>query len=80
VQLLRQYRSEHSHLVEQLEKCLYVDDLITGTNDIEQAFELYQTSKHGMKGAGLNLRKWNTNCAALLKKIQECESVMLCLC
>jgi len=73
---LSQHRSEHPLLVEQLEKCLYVDNLITGTNDIERAFELYQTSKHIMKGAGLNLRKWNTNCAALLKRIQERESVM----
>jgi len=70
---LSQHRSEYPHLVEQLEKCLYVDDLITGTNDIEQAFELYQISKRIMKGAGLNLRKWNSNCAGLLKRIRECE-------
>jgi len=28
---------------------LYVDDLITGTNDIEQAFKLYQNFKSIMK-------------------------------
>ena len=58
---LNQHQSEHPKLVEQLEKCLYGDDLITGTNDIEQAFELHRNSKSIMKKAGLNLRKWNSN-------------------
>ena len=50
---LSQYQSEQPQLVKQLEKCLYVDDLIIGTNDVEQAFKLYQNSKSIMKGAGL---------------------------
>ena len=73
---LSQHRSEHPQLVKQLEKCLYVDDLITGTNDIEQAFKLYQNSKSVMKKVGLNLRKWNSNCASLLERVRDCESVV----
>ena len=73
---LSQHHSEHPQLVEQLENCLYVDDLITGTDDIEQAFKLYQNSKSIMKKVGLNLRKWNSNCASLLERIRDCESVV----
>ena len=40
-----------------------MDDLITGTNDVEQAFELYQNLKRILNKAGLNLRKWNSNCS-----------------
>ena len=53
-----------------------MDDLITGANDIEQAFELYENSKCMMKKAGLNLRKWNSNSAPLLEKICKRESGM----
>jgi len=53
-----------------------VDSLITRTSDIEEAFEAYQNSKQIMKGAGLNLRKWNSNCAALLERIKEHEYVL----
>ena len=55
---LKSYKTLHPKATEKIEDCLYVDDLITGANTVEQGFELYQ---HIMKEAGLNLRKWNSH-------------------
>ena len=72
---LQSYKTLHPSVKEQIEDCLYVDDLITGTGTVEQGVELYQRAKGIMKEAGLNLRKWNSNSSALLTKIAEMESV-----
>lgn len=47
----------------------YVDDLITGTNDIEAALEIYHQLTSVLSEGGFNLRKWNSNNQALLSKI-----------
>ena len=70
---LKSYKEKYADFVQLIENCLYVDDLVTGTDSIEQGFELYQKAKQIMKGAGLNLRKWNSNSQALLAKIREAE-------
>ena len=58
---------------EQIEDCLYVDDLITGASTVEQGFELYQRAKCIMKEGGLNLRKWNSNSSSLIRRISEVQ-------
>ena len=67
---LDKYNCEHPKLVEQIRAGLYVDDLITGTDSVESAFEVYSKSKQIMKEAGLNLRKWKTNSSELLNQIE----------
>ena len=57
LQHLIKYQSEYPTVVEQISNGLYVDDLITGTDDIELAFKLYTISKRVMKDTGMNLRK-----------------------
>ena len=69
------YKDKYPDLVQLMENCLYVDDLVTGTNDIEHAFDLYKKAKHIMKEAGLNLRKWNSNSQVVLARIREAEDV-----
>ena len=51
-----------------------MDDLITGTDSVESAFQVYSKSKQIMKEAGLNLRKWKTNSSELLNRIEEVEA------
>ncbi|KAK3726526.1 hypothetical protein QZH41_004647 [Actinostola sp. cb2023] len=39
----------------------YVDDLVTGGNDIEEVIQLYEKAKERMQSGGFKLRKWITN-------------------
>ena len=73
LQHLIKYQSEYPTVVEQISNGLYVDDLITGADNIESAFKLYTISKRVMKDAGMNLRKFNTNSPELLHQIEEIE-------
>jgi len=40
---------------------MYVDDILTGEDNDENAFVVYQNSKKIMASGGVNLRKWNSN-------------------
>ena len=55
------YRESHSNLVSIINHDLYVDDLITGENTIQKAFELYTSAKSVIASGAFNLRKWHTN-------------------
>ena len=71
---LDKYVCSHPKLVEQIRTGLYVNDLVTGNDSVESAFQTYSISKQMMKEAGLNLRKWKTNSSELLSLIKEKES------
>ena len=77
---LQPYKTLYPSVKEQIEDCLYVDNLITGTSTVEQGVELLQRAKGIMKEAGLNLRKWTSISSALLTKIAEMESVSHATC
>ena len=40
---------------------MYVDDLLTGANNIEEAISDYETEIRIMKEDGMKLRKWISN-------------------
>ncbi|GFQ99467.1 integrase catalytic domain-containing protein [Trichonephila clavata] len=44
---------------------LYVDDLINSTSDTTEALQLSKDMIHILSEAGMNLRRWATNCTAL---------------
>ena len=51
------YKNHHSNVTDKLSHSLYVDDLITGEETVEDASELYQQAKLVMSEGGFNLRK-----------------------
>ena len=55
----------HPDLVEKLMQCTYVDDVITGADDAEQAYEFYQGAKRMLLDGAFNLRKFVTNSRSL---------------
>ena len=55
------HRDSHAELVELIKKLLYVDDLLTGADNVQGGFELCQDSKELMAKGAFNLRKWNSN-------------------
>ncbi|XP_035213352.1 uncharacterized protein LOC118187271 [Stegodyphus dumicola] len=50
---------------------MYVDDLVTGADDVSEALKTSREAKEIMRGAGMNLRKWVTNDYHLAKKWEE---------
>ena len=70
---LEQYCDSHPDVVRKLCKSFYVDDLVTGAEDEEQAYELFVSSKMILREGGFNLRKFNSNCASLQSRINPKE-------
>ena len=67
--------SAEATLIDKLLKSFYVDDLITGACNEEEAYQLYQSAKEVLKSGGFNLRKFVSNCAELQSKIDEIEAI-----
>ena len=70
-----QFQEECPEVVKVLNR-LYADDLSCGTENAEEAFQIYEKSKEIMMKGGFNLRKWNSNNKALLSKIASMENTI----
>ena len=58
---LGQYCQTHPTLVNKLCESFYVDNLVTGAGDEDQAYQLFVQSKKMLKEGGFNLRKFCSN-------------------
>ena len=67
---LEQYRTTHPKLVEKLIKAMYVDDIVTGADNEEAAYQLFIQAKEILGEGGFNLQKFNSN-STLLQTIIE---------
>ena len=67
---LEKHQEQHPKLIQKLESFLYVDDLVAGADDVQDAFRFFIDSKSLMSAAGMNLRKWNLNSVELLNLIE----------
>ena len=63
------HRDSRAELVEFIKKSLYVDDLFTGADNVQEGFELHQESKELMAKGAFNL--WNWNSSELLQLIKN---------
>ena len=54
---------------ENIRKNIYVDNIITGTESVQEASEFYSDSKKIFEGAAMNLRDWMSNSKEVLDKI-----------
>ena len=66
---LEKYEATQPDLIKKLLRSMYVDDLASGAEDEEQAFEMFTLSKEILKEAGFNLRKFYSNSAALQARV-----------
>ena len=57
-----------------LTRSFYVDDVVTGAGDEDQAYALYESAKRVMKEGGFNLRKFHTNSTLLEMRIDDEEA------
>ena len=66
---LEKHEAAQPDLIKKLLRSLYVDDLASGAEDEEQAFQIFTMSKEILKEAGFNLRKFYSNSAALQARV-----------
>ncbi|GFV07535.1 uncharacterized protein TNCV_4071241 [Trichonephila clavipes] len=69
-ELYQQYREIIRDYTEQelLDRNFYVDDLISGGNEFEEALQTSRRAKNIMEAAGMDLRKWISNDANLMEQ------------
>ncbi|GFV64389.1 integrase catalytic domain-containing protein [Trichonephila clavipes] len=65
---IEKYKHEFPDTVERLDRSFYVDDLISGGNEFEEALQTSRRAKNIMEAAGMDLRKWITNDANLMEQ------------
>ena len=66
-------QENNPEMVEHLRESLYVDDLVSGAQNDEKAFQIYEESKEIMSTGGFNLRKWHSNSRSLMNSINALE-------
>ena len=67
------YKEREPEFVETFLRSIYVDDLSSGGDTDEEAYELYIKSKVRLAEGGFNLRQFVTNSTELRKQIQDNE-------
>ncbi|GFU61386.1 integrase catalytic domain-containing protein [Trichonephila clavipes] len=65
---IEKYKHEFPDTVDLLDGSFYVDDLISGGNEFEEALQASQRAKDSMEAPGMDLRKWITNDAKLIEQ------------
>ncbi|GFV21971.1 integrase catalytic domain-containing protein [Trichonephila clavipes] len=68
---LKRYVEKFPETCEMLNNSLYVDDLVSGRENVEQAFKTSLESVDIFKGASMILRKWQTNSPQLRDRWKE---------
>ncbi|MEE4247410.1 MAG: DUF1759 domain-containing protein [Kangiellaceae bacterium] len=67
---ISRYNLQFPKLSQKLQHDFYVDNLVTGCCDEEEARELFDAARLIFREAGMNLRHWQTNSQRLLRDIQ----------
>ena len=68
-----QYRLDDPRLVEQVQRDLYMDDIITGSDSVEEGFDLYLKMKNYFADAKFTLQKFLSSSPELMQMIRELE-------
>ena len=68
---IEKYFHDDSEMAKKLLDTLYVDDLSTGNNSVDNRFDLHQKSKDCFDSASFPLRKWESNSSELMSMIKN---------
>ena len=70
---IEKYKEGDQEFVNKLVGGFFVDDLVTGCQDSQEAIDLYRKAKERMKDGGFTLRKWKTNDGTVAREIAQAE-------
>ena len=73
---MRQYNDVDPEVINQFLEDLYMDDSISGADDVDKGYQFYLLSKILMKEGGFLLRKWATNNLELQNRINKNETAL----
>lgn len=65
----------HKAIVERILQSIYVDDIVSGADSEDEAFELYAQAKELFRRGGFNLRKFLTSSKELQQRIDQAEEI-----
>ena len=68
---LEKYRDEGSEFVERMKSSLYIDDLVSGSNTVEEAFSMLIKAKGRLREAGFHMHKWRKNSKELREAFRK---------
>ncbi len=72
---LEGFLSSHPELVPSLTRSIYVDDVVHGADNDDDAYKVYAGSKDILRQGGFNLRKFTTNSRPLQERINREEGM-----
>ena len=72
---LKKYKEEEPALVEVLLNDFYVDNLISGANNVEEAVDVFLKSRRIFREGHFNLRQWKSNNNEFLKYVDSTLAV-----
>ena len=70
---LNKYAVSDPEFVKKILKALYVDDLTTGGQTVNETYKPFLKTKLRMLEAGFNMRKWSSNSRELVDKIKSAD-------
>ena len=62
---------QNDWISEDLQRSIYMDNVLTGTNTIAEALEYYTSSRNCFQKAGMNLRQWTSNSPTLNRQAHD---------
>ena len=67
---LNKYKESNSVFVKKLSRSMYVDDVISGAENPEDAYKLYEKSSSRLMQRGLKLQKFTSNSSELISRVR----------
>ncbi|XP_063387705.1 uncharacterized protein LOC134673635 [Cydia fagiglandana] len=64
-------QTSEGNYTKQLANNIYVDNLLTGTESVDEALDLYKEAKDKFSEISMNLREWSSNSKDFLNQIQD---------
>eukprot|EP00112_Aurelia_sp_Birch-Aquarium-sp1_P000702 Seg1067.15 transcript_id=Seg1067.15/GoldUCD/mRNA.D3Y31 product="hypothetical protein" protein_id=Seg1067.15/GoldUCD/D3Y31 len=68
---LDKYRYDDPEFVEKMKASLYIDDLVSGSSTLKEAFAMFIKAKSRLQDAGFHMHKWKTNHPELREAIKR---------
>lgn len=70
---IRHHLENKGDMAEKIMENIYVDNIVTGFSNTDQAIEFYNESKSMFNEMSMNLREWSSNDISFVEKLPACD-------